>query len=301
MTIQLPPYGDFRLSPLEGTTDLSGEPTSSPPIVIDARRTVTDVDRIVEMVDILGRATLSSPDIGELADGADRISSAIGFAIGTDLSTSSAELTDFPNHYLAETDDDRRLLERFGVDRACLLLLASTGVEVADHSPVDAGLIKELAQRGAVTIYREALRMETNVGQFRELWRTLEFAFQAHGPKLVELLAAFPPVAELGFDRTELEAIRVLRGKISHAASRAGSAQTAQSGAEVVERIGRLWCLVDRVVLTKRDASRSLDVDELRPLKAFVDRDGRVQLSPSIANPEEWLEGHGISRARRFR
>src|ERR1700744_6397677 len=94
MTIQLLPYGDFRLTPLEGTTDLSGEPTSSPPIVIDAQRTVTDVDRIVETVDLLGRATLSSPDIDELAGGADRISS----AIGTDLSTSSAELTDFPNH-----------------------------------------------------------------------------------------------------------------------------------------------------------------------------------------------------------
>jgi hypothetical protein len=48
--------------------------------------------------------------------------------------------------------------------------------------------------------------------------------------QLVKLLASFPPVAELGFDRNELEALRTLRGKISHAASHTGSSELARSG-----------------------------------------------------------------------
>jgi len=126
-----------------------------------------------------------------------------------------------------------------------------------------------------VTVYREAVRTDTQIGQFRELWRTLEFAFQAHGQLLVDLLAAFPPVVELEFDREELEDLRTLRGKISHAASRSGSTELAHSRGAVIERLGRLWSLVDRVLLTKNDASRSLVVDELRPLSAFIDRCGR--------------------------
>jgi hypothetical protein len=294
-------WGDFRLYPLDGTTDLRGAPQANPPVVIEAQRTVTEVDRIVTATDIFGSATLSSPDIFDLLDGAVRISAAISFAIGTDLSPSPSHLANSANKYVAETDNDQRLLERFGIDRARLPLKATTGVETADHYPVDAQLIEALARRGAVAVYREALRTDTNIGQFRELWRTLEFAFQAHGSRLVKLLASFPPVAQLGFDRNELEALRTLRGKISHAASRSGSTELAQSGADVIKHVGRLWSLVDRVLLTKKDASPSLDVDELRPLSAFIGRDGNVQFSPSISDPEDWLEQHGITRARRFR
>ncbi len=301
MKIELSPYGDFKLSLMEGTSDLRGDPVSRPPIVIRGQRTVARTNQIVEAPDVLGRAALSSPDVHELMDGAIRIGAAISFAIGINLSVSLAELPDLPNDYVANTLEDDGVLERFGTTRARLPLQATTGVEVADHSPVDAQLIRELAQRGAVTIYREALRMDTNIGQFRELWRTLEFAFQAHGAELVELLANFPPAVELGFDRAELEAIRTLRNKVSHAASRAGSAETARSTAEVIRRIGRVWTLVDRVLLTKRDASPSLEVDELRPLMAFVDRDGNVQFGPSLANPEDWLASQTISRAERFR
>jgi hypothetical protein len=301
MILGLAPWGNFRLSPLDRTTDLLGDRLTNPPVVIEAQRTVTDIARIVTATDVFGRATLSSPDIDDLLDGAIRISAAISFAIGTDLSPSAADLANSANKYIAETDNDQRLLERFGIDRACLPLKASTGVDTADHYPVDAQLVEALARRGAVAVYREALRTDTSIGQFRELWRTLEFAFQAHGVQLVKLLASFRPVAQLGFDRNELEALRTLRGKISHAASRSGSTELGQSGADVIERIGRLWSLVDRVLLTKKHASPSLDVDELRPLSAFIDRDGIIQFSPSISDPEDWLEEDGISRTRRFR
>jgi hypothetical protein len=301
MTLSLTPWGNFRLLPRDRAGTSHPDLGKSQLVVIEAQRTVAEIDSIVQTTDVFGLPALDSPDTYELLDGAIRITAAISFAIGADLDPSPAALEDSTNAYIAETDVDRHLLTRFGTHRARLPVNASTGVEVADHQPVDAQLIEVLARRGAVAVYREALRTETQIGQFRELWRTLEFAFQAHGTLLVDLLAAFPPVAELEFDRTELEELRTLRGKISHAASRSGSTELARSRGEVIERIGRLWCLVDRVLLTKSDASRSLLVDELRPLRAFIDRSGTVRFAPSVADPEDWLREHGVSMARRFR
>jgi hypothetical protein len=298
MSLGLAPWGDFRLSEAGGW---NADSVGSQLVMIEAQRTVTETQGIAKTVDAFGRTALDSPDRYELLDGAIRITAAISFAIGADLDPSPADLEGSSNVYIAETDSDRRLLARFGIDRARLPLAASTRVEVADHHPVDERLIAELARRGAVAVYREALRTDTQIGQFRKLWRTLEFAFQAHGTLLVELLAAFPPVVELEFDRQELEELRMLRGKISHAASRSGSAELARSRGDVIGRIGRLWCRVDRVLLTKAEASRSLVVDELRPLSAFIDRHGTVSFSPSVADPEDWLSEHGITMAGRFR
>jgi hypothetical protein len=292
MSLELPKYGDFRVSPLAGWQET---------LVVEAQTAVMDTDQILEASDVFGRPSLACPDIYMLRDGATRIGAAMSFAIGSAFAVSSADLEDFPNNYVAETTEDQYLLDRFGIDAARLPLMASTAVEVTDHYPVDANLIGALARRGAVTVYCEALRMERSVGQFRELWRTLEFAFQAHGAQLVDLLVVFPPVAELGFDRKELEALRTLRGKVSHAASRSGSAELAESESAVIRQLGRLWCLVDRVLLTKKEASQSLDVDELRPLRAFIDCDGTMQLSPTICDPKKWWEEHGVSSAARFR
>jgi hypothetical protein len=300
MSLHLLPWGNFRVSRLTEVGGVHLKPTASQPAVIEAERLVTKPGEIAKTTDAFGRAALESPEIYELLDGAIRITAAMSFAIGTDLEPSAADFG-ASNVYVAETDPDRRVLAEFGTDRARIPVKASTAVEVADHYPVDAPLIEALARRGAASVYREALRTDTQIGQFRELWRTLEFTFQAHGRLLVDLLAAFPPAAELDFDREELDELRTLRGKISHAASRSGSTELAESRAAVIERLGRLWCLVDRVLLTKSDTSRSLVVDELRPLRAFIDRGGATRFDPSVADPEAWLGEHGAGRARRFR
>jgi hypothetical protein len=288
--------GDFRLRRLD---EWSG---SEPPVLIEAECGVERVDEIVMATDVFGRKVLSSPDIYSLLDGANRIVAAIGFAAGVTLSAHAADFEEEPaNRYIAETREDQRTLRSFGVDGARLPLTATTAVEVADHYPVDAQLIQTLAERGAVTVYEEVLGSTTQTGRFRELWRVLEFAFQAHGRKLVNLLVNYPPAIELGFDRDELEALRVLRGRISHAASRAGTTEITHTRGASLVHTGRLWSLVDYIILTKKDASNSLDVEELRPLRAFIDRDGRPQFSPEIADPAAWAEEHMNSRAARFR
>jgi hypothetical protein len=88
------------------------------------------------------------------------------------------------------------------------------------------------------------LRADSLSVTYRELWRTLELAFQAHGKELVRSIAAFPPAQRLGFDRL------------------------------AIVSLGRLWSLVDWVVLTKKDASRALEFDELELLGWIDDVSG---------------------------
>lgn len=288
--------GDFRLRRLDDWSE------PEPPVLIEAECCVEDVAEIAVDTDVFGRRVLSSPDIYSLLDGSIRISAAIGFAAGVTLSTNAADFAEeSANRYIAETREDEQILRDFGVDSARMPLRATTAVEVADHHPVDAQFIQALAERGAVTVYEEVLGSTTESGRFRELWRVLEFAFQAHGRQLVELLASYPPAVALGFDRDELEALRALRGRTSHAASRAGTTEIARTRGASLVHTGRLWSLVDYVILTKKEASNSLDVEELRPLRAFIDRDGHAQFSPEVSNPEAWVEEHMNSRASRFR
>jgi hypothetical protein len=313
MDIALESYGRYRLDEDQEATrsgaSKDGAASNQEWIQIRADRHVERPSDIVVVDDIFldGDAlekgsevpakALTSSEVDELSEGASLVSAALSFAIGVPLSVSPQPFE--RNRFIAEDEDDRHLLDGIDLDRVRISHTFSSGVEVFDDCDVDAKMVGELARRGAVRVYVEAMRMGGSAARFRELWRTLEIAFQEHGKRLTALIAEFPPAQELGFERKELESLLVLRGQISHASSRLGPRDVSQFEREASTHLGRLWTLVDRVILTKKDSSRSLEVDELRPLAAHIGADGYPRLAPEIDDVNFWLSSFG-TRSERF-
>lgn len=129
-------------------------------------------------------------------------------------------------------------------------------------------LVSQLAERPGTRLYWEAQQhIHSPVARFRELWRTLELSFGAQGRTLRNLLLAFPPVLELGFDADELTDYEVLRGRASHASNRLGHLEAATVHRLAMQRVGRLQALVDRVLLAKGGDAGDLVVDQLVPFR----------------------------------
>lgn len=313
MEIDLDPYGKFKIEEWSwaGTKKIPG--SDSDPIrnlvVIVAEREVDpagltlEEDPILQWEDSSGVAhpamAVACPEIGELTEGAGLLFGAIGFAIGIALPFGSHMSPDCPNRYLPDCKKDEDLLKSLG-DQPRMPLLGRTGVEVFEGGDIDADFVRELARRQAVRIYPEALHDISATATFRDLWRTLELAFQAEGKELTKLLAEFGPAKRLGFDLNELENLRSIRGQISHASSRLGPRDVSRSESAANQSLGRLWSLVDWVILSKKDASQSLEVEELRPLNAFIRRDGSTQIEQHVGNPETWRIAYGRGGSSRF-
>jgi len=245
-----------------------------------------------------GRKVIACPEMDSLTDGALCLGGALSFATGVSLQTVVfMGLEDF-NRFIPEGTDDIDRLRGFGTGRSALPLVGPGGVEAFDNMVVGADFVGALAKRRIASVYVDALSAAGPALKFRELWRVLEFAFQAHGRDLVHLLAAFPSAKQLGFEHRELEKMRALRGRLGHAASRLGIADVRQANQEATTALGRLWSLVDSVVLLKREASRALDVHELQPLAAFVTEDGVARTTSAVENPDEWLVSWGLQSPR---
>jgi hypothetical protein len=283
MELDLEPHGNFKVEgkSIGGAMSEHGTIHDWQFLVIAGRRAV-DPTGLIPVDDIAYEShpdgsssparAIASPEIDNLTEGAQAIGGAIGFALGIAFDVTCALLN--PNIYVAENPEDVRILESLGTRTARVPLGATENVEVFGAITVDAEFVRALAGRRAVSIYLDALRAGSPAATFRELWRVLELAFQAHGRKLVELLDSFPPVRRLGFERTELDALLTLRGQLSHAASRLGAREIRRGNAEAIKSLGRLWSLVDWVILSKPDASSALNVEELVPLTAFVGAEG---------------------------
>lgn len=242
---------------------------------------------------------LACPEIDELIEGAGLVFAVISFAIGVALPFGAHLSSEFPNRYLADCEEDRALLKKLG-DHPLLPLSGRIGTEVFDDSDVDADFVEKLARRRMVQVYSEALHDISATATFRDLWRTLELAFQAEGKELTRLLAEFDPAKRLGFDREELEALRAIRNQISHASSKLGPRDISRSETAASKSLGRLWSLVDWVILSKKEASQSLEDEELRPLVAYIRRDGSTQVEPHVDDPEAWRIAYGPGGSPRF-
>jgi hypothetical protein len=91
----------------------------------------------------------------------------------------------------------------------------------------------------------------------------------------------YPAATRLKFDRDELERLRVLRGRASHAQSRAkaGKQELVDVERDCARAIPRLKTLVERVILTKKSwGYPTIDVEELTPVQAYTTADGVVVL-----------------------
>ncbi len=113
----------------------------------------------------------------------------------------------------------------------------------------------------------------------------LEAAFARDGDKLVDLLAQYQPAQQMGFDRDELRALLILRGRASHAQSKAGLRELVAVEHECGNRLTRLKNLAERVILTKKDwGYPTLATDELTPLRAYMGRQGEQIIGQTRAS-----------------
>jgi hypothetical protein len=305
ISVELPPYGAYEIKAwAEAVSPLPDGGDDHRLVVLAERSVDSSTLELVETPfwsdpEMTKRAqAVYSPEVGELSDGVLALVGAISFAIGVALEPAPMFGFDLPSQFFPETGAERQLLRDFGTARCHVPIAGVGGVEIFDDTVVDAALIQKLAHRHAVRVYPEVLNSNEPAAKFRQLWRVLELSFQAHGRDLLDLLEAFPPVQRLGFDRAELERLLVLRGRLSHAASRLGHLEVGRSSNEAAASLGRLWSLVDWVLLSKKSSSRSLDVEELEELAAYITEDGAVNVVGDIENPREWVQSWGKSGIR---
>lgn len=175
-----------------------------------------------------------------------------------------------------ESEADEHLLDKFGSLKPYIETGAEFVIQTHRLSELDeVTLEKLLAREVGLALYADALALGQPIGQFRELWRVLESAFGQKDAELIRSLAAFEPALKMGFDKDELEELHVLRGRASHAESAGGLDEYRHLSREVGDRLSRLKCLAEQVVLTKASwGTKGLGVDRLAPLKSYVTRDG---------------------------
>jgi hypothetical protein len=179
---------------------------------------------------------------------------------------------DEPDELVPESPDDLELLDTtFGTRDLFHTLTARTRVRTF-HEPITPELVCALLpKRAGLHLYAEALHLATAQARYREFWRILESAFAAQDRVLLELLAQFQPLQEIGVTLDELKELHVYRGRASHAKSRSGVAELRLVRNFTSEREGRLKCIVERVLVTKPDwGSRSLAVAELARLRSWI-------------------------------
>jgi hypothetical protein len=190
--------------------------------------------------------------------------------------------------FIAETPADEHVLAALGSDEPYMAGL-SVAVGRTFLAEVDDDFMKRvLDRRIGLRLYAQSLRSDYEVAKYRDLWRVLESAFGRQGTGLVNDLAEYAPAHELGFDNAELEVLKALRDRASHAQMRGGLAEFNRVEADCGAKLSRLKSLVERVLLTKQDWGRgSKAVEELTPLWGYVGADGQNHFTehPGLRGP----------------
>jgi hypothetical protein len=209
--------------------------------------------------------------------------------LSEDFMSTLTFLTDVPitlsrpphkDRFVPETDEDRELLEKFGTDQPYSRISVLSSMRSFSTRGVTNKTVTDLTlKRVGLRLYANAMKANLAVAQFRELWRILEAAFCKKDRELVALLAQYGPASKLGFDETEIKQLWILRGRASHAESRAGIRELVYVDQECTKRLPRLKNLCERVILTKKDWGQpTVDTDELLPLTSFVGPDNGITI-----------------------
>jgi hypothetical protein len=211
-------------------------------------------------------------DVHEEVVGADDVVSALSFIVGRALTFRSSR---FDHVFIADSDADRRKLEDLGADQPFIETFVQFGTRTF-VAPVSAQNVQAVLQRRVgVRLFADAVGLSLGVAQFRELWRILESAFGKTDSDLVALLAAYQPAQAMKFTEAELQELLVLRGRASHAQSKAGLRELAAVESECSERLGRLRNLAERVILTKKSwGYPTTGVEELARMDAYIGPNG---------------------------
>ena len=217
---------------------------------------------------LLSRFGDSRRSVDDLVDG-------LSFLIDRPLNIRS----DDRGKLVPENHADTELLEEVGSDEP----YSATGLQVSTRTvslEVSTENIKALVggPRVGIRLYADALRLSLPTSRYREFWKVLESAFGEKNKPLVRRLAKYKPAQDMGFDESELEHLRQLRGRASHAETTIPDMELDRVERECSEGLPRLQCLAERVILTKKTwRARSGGVSEgAPPLVSYVRKDGAI-------------------------
>ncbi|HEY4098938.1 MAG TPA: hypothetical protein VGM33_25660 [Baekduia sp.] len=175
------------------------------------------------------------------------------------------------NRLIPEGHTDEAVLERLNHPPVLAPMRGRSTESTVGAVPITGELVGRLAERPGIRVYWEARHAESVVASYRELWRTLELSFKAQGLPLRDALLSFPPAVELGFNADELLDHEVLRGRASHASGRLGHREAAAVHHLVLQRIGRLHALVERVLLARADDAGVCELVPFREDRSPID------------------------------
>jgi hypothetical protein len=301
MNVALEGYGHFHVSereiPVSQVEILGGEQARHLEII--AKRKVDPanlvlVEHAFSAFMLSGGKVLdtSDRDIGRLLQGVHFIVGSISFATGRALEVMTAVGEEYQHEFVADTDADVDCLKELGTSAARIPITPASYVETFADAIVDERLVQDLASRRIAGVYADALGDLGPSARFFSLWRTLEFAFQSHREKdLIPLLLDYPQVrTTMEFNQAELRELRNVRGRLGHASSRDGFGEVLRADTAAIEHVGRLWCLVDWIVLSKEGPGQDARCDPLTELRAFIDRTGRIQMAGDGDGAHEWVE-----------
>jgi hypothetical protein len=184
------------------------------------------------------------------------------------------------NRLLPEAPGDRDLLAQAGTDAVASTLGVQWSVRTFGSVEITGDAIGVLlGRRSGLSLYADALHLDSPIAKYRELWKVLESAFGAKDRSLLKLLADFPPLMAMEVKESELKELWVLRGRASHAESKKGMDELAFVRRECSHRMTRLKNFVERVILTKEIwGVPSIGISELAPLRAYMRENGRVAM-----------------------
>ena len=196
------------------------------------------------------------------------------FLSGTPASISSRVNED---RFVAESTSDKKLIANFGTDKAYSKMTAQVSMSSFNPNFEEEIFTKLLHKRAGLRIYENAIKANSTVAQFRELWRILESAFAKRDGELINLVCRFEPAKRLDFNKKEIKKLKDLRDRASHAYSKAGIVELARVDREVSEKLPRLKNLCEQVILTKKSwGYPTLESEELLPMKGFVGLDNSI-------------------------
>lgn len=222
--------------------------------------------------------SITVPEANGAAQYVSDVIAALAFLTGVGMSL--AVRGDDQDRLIPDNQHDSDLLAEFGTDRIHREYHALLNIRTFSLGAIDRHTIERLLERRAgLHLFHEAMHLERPVAKYRELWRVLESAFGCQNDDLVDLLADYAPARELKFTRDELKVMLVLRGRASHAATKGGVNELRAATAKAERAIGRLACLVEQVILTKKSwGCPTMDVERYAPLTSFVGPEGAVNL-----------------------
>ncbi len=262
----------------DGTLIVVSEPGDDPQKVELALLTSVDISQlyISASEEPSVQRMLVAPEIQYLRDMASDFASGLSFLADSALVPRSPRATLLPDN-----QDDEELLRShsYPVDDGTVRTLHVLIRTLDPGSFTQERFTKLLAKREGLHLYREAMRLETPVAQYREFWRLLESGFGCKNEKLIRLLAHYPPAVELGFTRNELRKLLTVRHRISHGLTKAGIRELRLASIEAAKLLDRLKCLAERVLVTKSSwGASNLNVDELSALANYFTSDGTAKV-----------------------